>query len=92
VFVPGMPFKPSIMFETMAGAYHFSGIQLCGRLLERPDRDKHSSLLQTFTNYAPKSFKTLGAGVNVIRLFKVLFTPLSVYFNIILTEVTPIKA
>ncbi len=39
-----------------------------------------------------KSFKTLGAGVNVIRLFKVLFTPLSVYFNIILTEVTPIKA
>jgi hypothetical protein len=66
MFVPGMPFKPSLIFEAMAGAYHFSGIQLCVRLLERPDRDKHSSLLQTFTNYAPKSFKTLGAGVNVI--------------------------
>jgi len=75
VFVPGKPFQPSLMFVSKAGAYLNEAPLRCSTLgcapslthqhetkLERPARDKHSSLLDTFVNYRCKRFMTLGPG------------------------------
>ena len=35
--------------------------------MERPDRDKHSSLIQTFVNYIRNFFTLLGPDVNFIN-------------------------
>ncbi len=37
--------------------------------LERPARDKHSSILQTFINYGRKKFYNAGSGACTIKLF-----------------------
>jgi hypothetical protein len=45
--------------------------------LERPARNKHSSLLETFLITAVKSFITLSPGPNVIKLFTAVIYELS---------------
>ncbi len=37
--------------------------------VERPAKDKHSSLLRTFVNYVHTTFYNIGPGVNVINTF-----------------------
>ncbi len=46
---------------------------------ERPARDTHTSLLQTFINYARKFFYKIGLpGANVIKLFTAVFYYLNI--------------
>jgi hypothetical protein len=49
MLVPERPYQPNLMFVGKAGAYHDR--------LERPARDKHSSLFDVFISYVEKSFK-----------------------------------
>ncbi len=66
MFVPGKPFQPSVMFASKAGVYPCEGALLSGLTLkhqtklERPGRDKHTSLKQTLVITVVKSFKTCG--------------------------------
>ncbi len=64
VFVPGKPFKPSLMFVGKTGTYPSETHLVCSTLgqaaglihknysrLEKLAKDKHSSLLRKFINY-----------------------------------------
>ncbi len=82
MFVLDKPFLPRLTFVRKAGAYLRKEQLICTSLgqapglsynhwtiLERPDRDKHSSLLQKFVITALKSFITMGStGVNAKNL------------------------
>jgi len=79
MFVPGKPFKPSLMFVGQAGAYPseapFSFFTRVGSglthkhltRLEKLAEDKHSRLLHKFVNYGQKSFITLGPRLKNLR-------------------------
>ncbi len=73
MFVPGKPFRPSLMFVGKAKAYARVEQLKCTSLvlgpglsykhwtrLERLVRDKHSSLLRKFVNYDRKEFYNIG--------------------------------
>jgi hypothetical protein len=80
VSVPGRPFQLSVMFVGKAVVYLSEVPSRCSTLglapglthkhptrLERPTRDKHSSLLGKFVNYC---FITLDPGV--VKAFKMI--------------------
>ncbi len=74
MFVPARAFQPSLMFVSMAGAYPCEDLFRCSTLewtpglthkhnrtgLERPVRDKHTSLLRTIVNYRRKKVYSIG--------------------------------
>jgi len=75
VFVPGRPFRPSLMFVNEAGTYPsggpFSGVVLLShrvgswpsQLIDRAD--KHSCLLRMFVNYGCKKFYNIGPRLQI---------------------------
>jgi hypothetical protein len=66
VFVPGEHFDPVyslwvrpvvyLRVEHLSGSFKLVNSGLDGKPWERADRDKHSSLIQTFINYRHKKF------------------------------------
>ncbi len=73
MFVPNKPFQLIIMFVGKAGSLPLSGVgercftcKCCSFIhkqltrLERPSKDKHSSLLRIFINYKRKRFHNIG--------------------------------
>ncbi len=67
MFARGKPLQLSLMFVGKAGAYPSEARSDAPKLaykyltrLERPPRDKHSSLLQSFINYGCLKFYTNG--------------------------------
>ncbi len=76
MFAPGKLYQPGLVYCLCASRAHerlFSriGFYFTNKhwtKLERLARDEHSSLLQTFLNYARKSFLTLGPGTCTVKL------------------------
>ncbi len=70
--LPPKVFNPGLMFSSRGE--HQSGKSCNLSRLKRPARDKHSSLFCLFISGIEKCFKTLTAGVDLIKLFSHKFT------------------
>ncbi len=82
MFVPLKLFQPSKMLVGEARAYTSEALFRCSALglapglthkhwtiLEKPARDKHSSLLRAFVNYGLKKFYNTGPKVQSFKTF-----------------------
>ncbi len=76
MFIPGKSFNPLLMPGAYPRVEHLLDVhlrkhrlysQIHRTRLEKPARDKRSSLLRTFVNYARKKFYNIGPSANFLQ-------------------------